>query len=115
MSAHGTARRPADSLPEWLDAGRRIGCVLGGEVGVLVVLTDQGELRASYGSRMLGAVARDRTRVPEPGEWVVLQQWSDARVTVEEVLAGPPGRALATVHPLEGRRPGRPSRTGRPG
>ncbi|MCW2846973.1 MAG: GTPase [Marmoricola sp.] len=63
-----------------------VGCVLAREIGVLVVLTDEGPVRASYGARMLGAIARDRSRVPEPGEWVSLHRWSDGPVTVESTL-----------------------------
>jgi hypothetical protein len=65
------------------------GCVLAREIGVLVVLTDEGPVRASYGARMLGAIARDRSRVPEPGEWVALRRWSDGPVTVEGTMAPP--------------------------
>ena len=66
-----------------------VGCVLAREIGVLVVLTDQGPVRASYGARMLGAIARDRSKVPEPGEWVGLRRWSDGPVTVESSMAPP--------------------------
>ena len=52
---------------------REVGCVVARDVGVLVVLTDSGTVRATYGVRMLGAIARDRSRVPEPGEWVELK------------------------------------------
>ena len=81
---------------------QKVGCVLAREIGVLVVLTDVGPLRASYGARMLGQVARDRTCVPEPGEWVVLRQWYDGPVTVEAVLNRRPPR-LAQVLPLHPR------------
>ncbi len=66
-----------------------VGCVLRQEVGVLVVLTDGGPLRATYGARMLAAVARDRGCVPEPGEWVALRRWSDGPVTVEGTVYRP--------------------------
>jgi hypothetical protein len=71
--------------------------VLAGETGVLVVLTDAGPVRASYGARMLCAIARDRSRSPQAGEWVTLRRWSDGPVTVEDVLTRP---ALAKVLPL---------------
>ena len=74
------------------------------EIGVLVVLTDVGQVRASYGPRMLGEIARDRSRLPEPGEWVTLRRWYDGPVTVERTLARPPvagtDHVLATVLPL---------------
>ena len=70
------------------------------EIGVLVVLTDDGPVRASYGARMLGAIARDRSRCPEAGEWVTLRRWCDGPVTVEDVLTRPAAPALAKVLPL---------------
>ena len=77
-----------------------MGCVLAGETGVLVVLTDDGPVRASYGARMLCAIARDRGCSPQAGEWVTLRRWSDGPVTVEAVLTRP---ALAKVLPLRRR------------
>jgi hypothetical protein len=78
-----------------------VGCVLARETGVLVVLTDNGPVRASYGARMLCAIARDRSRSPETGEWVTVRRWCDGPVTVEDVLTRPyRSPALATVLPL---------------
>ena len=83
-----------------------MGCVLGHTLGVLVVLTDCGQVRASYGARMLGALARDRSAAPEPGEWVVLRRWPDGPVTVEDIVYRPSvGSGLATVLPLRRRAP----------
>ena len=73
--------------------------MLAHETGVLVVLTDVGPVRASYGARMLEQIARDRSRVPEPGEWVVLRRWYDGPVTVEAALTPRPSR-IAPVVPL---------------
>ena len=73
-----------------------MGCVLRMETGVAVVLTDDGERRASYGPRMLAAVARDRGHEPKPGDWVTCRTWPDGRVTLEECLTGP----LAPVVPI---------------
>ena len=85
-----------------------VGCVLGLEVGVLVVLTDRGPVRATYGARMLTALARDRSCAPEPGEWVTLRRWPDGPVTVEGLVWHPPaGTDLAPVLPLRPRRPRR--------
>ncbi len=70
------------------------------EIGILVVLTDDGRVRASYGAHVLGLLARDRSRVPEPGEWVVLRRWDDGPVTVERILSRPPSETLAPVVPL---------------
>ena len=82
-----TAARAARPQPE-------VGCVLARELGVLVVLTDHGPVRATYGARMLEALARDRSHVPAPGEWVVLRWWCDGPVTVESGLtqSSPPRR-----------------------
>jgi hypothetical protein len=78
-----------------------VGCVLARETGVLVVLTDNGPVRASYGARMLCAIARDRSRAPVAGEWVTVHRWCDGPVTVEDVLTRPyRSSALATVLPL---------------
>jgi hypothetical protein len=65
-----------------------------------VVLTDVGRVRATYGAHMLGQLVRDRSRVPEPGEWVILRRWYDGPVTVERTLSRPPSESLATVVPL---------------
>ena len=61
-------------------------------------------MRATYGARVLGEIARDRSRVPAPGEWVTLRRWSDGPVTVEATHGRRPAPALAEVVPL---RPGR--------
>ncbi|MCW2780625.1 MAG: putative GTPase [Marmoricola sp.] len=63
-----------------------VGCVVGIDTGVATVLTDRGELRASYGGAMLCAIARDRSVLPSRGDWVVLRQWTDDRVTIEARL-----------------------------
>ena len=86
-----------------------VGCVLARETGVLLVLTDAGPVRASYGARMLGAIARDRSGVPEPGDWVTLRRWCDGPVTVEGSYSRPP-RPLAPVLPLRGCRARDPAR-----
>jgi hypothetical protein len=89
-----------------------VGCVLAREIGVLVVLTDDGPVRASYGARMLGAIARDRSRSPEAGEWVTVRRWCDGPVTVEDVLTRPYRPPLAKVLPLHaGRLPRNPGST----
>lgn len=77
-----------------------VGCVLVHEIGVLVVLTDDGPVRATYGAAMLGRIARDRGCVPQPGEWVALRRWYDGPVTVQRTLTRP----LAPVVLLRPRR-----------
>ncbi len=87
-----TAAQAAHPDPE-------VGCVLGCQTGTLVVLTDDGPQRATYGAKMLGTICRDRSGAPAPGEWVTLRRWSDGPVTVEDVLLTQ-SRALAQVLPL---------------
>ncbi len=89
--------------------------MLAREIGVLVVLTDDGPVRASYGARMLGAIARDRSRSPEAGEWVTVRRWCDGPVTVEE-RPDPalPAARLATVLPLHRNRRARTRRLAQP-
>lgn len=81
-----TAQRAAP-LDPW------VGCVVGIETGVALVLTDLGEVRASYGGGMLARIARDRSILPRPGDWVVLRRWPDRRVTLEAPMHRPPGCA----------------------
>lgn len=61
----------------------RLGCVVSVEAGVAVVLTDVGEVRATFGGGMLCRIARDRSCLPGPGDWVVLRAWPDGPMTVE--------------------------------
>jgi hypothetical protein len=79
-----------------------VGCVVRIETGVALVLTDHGERRASYGARMLSDVARDRSRAPQPGDWVTLLTWPDGRVTLEECLTAA-STASAAVLPFRRR------------
>jgi hypothetical protein len=45
---------------------------------------------------MLCRIARDRSCLPEPGDWVALRSWCDGRVTVAGLMQQP----LAAVVPL---------------
>ena len=74
MSAQRVAR-----LDPW------VGCVVGCEAGIARVLTDRGEVRASYSGLMLCRIARDRGCAATAGDWVVLRRWPDDRVTIEDV------------------------------
>lgn len=77
-----------------------VGCVIGGEPGVAIVLTDAGEVRASYGGGMLCKIARDRGCVPSAGDWVVLRRWTDDRVTIEGAWPHRPRHAeVIQLHP----------------
>ena len=80
-----------------------VGCVVSCETGVVVVLTDDGPLRATYGAKLLGRIARDRSCMPGPGDWVALRRWSDGPLTVEHCLARRDPQ-LAPVVPLRRRR-----------
>lgn len=79
----------------------RVGVVLTVRTGVLDVLADGGRVRATLDGSMLAAVARDRSAMPVPGDWVRLRTWPDGRVSVVGPLCP---RRGATVVPL--RRPG---------
>jgi len=77
------------------------GCVVDVEPGVFTVLAetrgDTVEIRATLDGRMLGVVARDRSRMPEKGDWVTLRRWPDHHVTVTSVIRpeiSPPARVL---------------------
>ncbi|MGH3413095.1 MAG: hypothetical protein ACRDPH_08465 [Marmoricola sp.] len=78
-----------------------VGCVVGVETGVFEVLTDRGTVRASLAGRMLAVVARDRSRLPEAGDWVVLQRWCDGCITVAATCG--PRSGGARVLPLRRR------------
>ncbi len=88
--------RAADSRP---------GRVLGVSEGVATVLTEDGPVRAGCGGGLLRAVAADPEQAPCAGDWVVLRDWPDRRVTLERVLPRhgtllrepPPGPLAANV------------------
>ncbi|GAA2717226.1 ribosome small subunit-dependent GTPase A [Micromonospora olivasterospora] len=54
--------------------------------GVCTVLDADGPVRATLGAAVLAAAARDLTRLPCAGDWVLLRTWPDGPVTVEAVL-----------------------------
>ncbi|MEU4643247.1 ribosome small subunit-dependent GTPase A [Micromonospora sp. NPDC023814] len=54
--------------------------------GVCTVLCADGPVRATLGGAVLAAAARDLTRLPCAGDWVLLGTWPDRNVTVEAVL-----------------------------
>ncbi|KUL24825.1 ribosome small subunit-dependent GTPase A [Actinoplanes awajinensis] len=62
------------------------GRVLRADRGVSTVLTATGVTRASLGGNALIETARDPSRLPCAGDWVVLRDWPDRRVTLELVL-----------------------------
>jgi ribosome biogenesis GTPase len=66
--------------------------------GVCTVIAAEGTLRASLGGSLLAVVAKDPTRLPCAGDWVVVRAWPDDRVTIEAVL----GRRTAVVRASAG-------------
>ncbi|BCY06717.1 ribosome small subunit-dependent GTPase A [Actinoplanes sp. L3-i22] len=62
------------------------GRVLRADRGVSTVLTANGVTRAGLGGGALLEAARDPSRLPCAGDWVVLRNWPDRRVTLELVL-----------------------------
>ncbi|SCL69684.1 ribosome biogenesis GTPase [Micromonospora citrea] len=66
--------------------GRRPGRVARVDRGVCTVLCADGPVRATLGGAVLAAAARDLTRLPCAGDWVLLGAWPDGNVTVEAVL-----------------------------
>jgi ribosome biogenesis GTPase / thiamine phosphate phosphatase len=74
-------------LARWAaTADSRVGRVLHVERGIATLLTEAGEVRASYGGRLLGWIASDSTAAPCVGDWAVLRDWPDRRVTVELIV-----------------------------
>ncbi|WFE57034.1 ribosome small subunit-dependent GTPase A [Micromonospora sp. WMMD712] len=67
-------------------AGRRPGRVARVDRGVCTVLDADGPVRATLGAAVLADAARDLTRLPCAGDWVLLRTWPDGPVTVESVL-----------------------------
>jgi ribosome biogenesis GTPase len=53
--------------------------------GVVVVLSERGPLRCTYSGRLLGRVAADPAQAPCAGDWCVVQEWPDHRLTVVDV------------------------------
>ena len=78
---------------------RWVGCVVSLAPGVLTVLTDAGEVRATLDGVLLAAVARDRTQLPTPGDWVHLRSWPDGLVTVLTTIR-PAANSCAKVLPF---------------
>ncbi|GGL95542.1 MULTISPECIES: ribosome small subunit-dependent GTPase A [Micromonospora] len=73
------------SLP-YRRTGRRPGRVTRVDRGVCTVLGADGPVRATLGGAVLADAARDLTRLPCVGDWVLLGAWPDGRATIETVL-----------------------------
>jgi ribosome biogenesis GTPase len=79
-------------------ADASVGRVVRVDRGLVSVLTDAGPLRASIGGALLARMAKDPTEGPCTGDWCVLREWPDHRVTVERVLP----RRTAVVRAVAG-------------
>ncbi|WP_422774201.1 ribosome small subunit-dependent GTPase A [Plantactinospora sp. WMMC1484] len=62
------------------------GRVVRAERGICTLLGPHGTLRASLGGGVLAAAARDAVELPCAGDWVLVRNWPDQRLTVEIVL-----------------------------
>jgi ribosome biogenesis GTPase len=66
--------------------GDRPGRVLRADRGVCTVLTAGGAVRASVAGAVLARAAREPETLPCAGDWLVVREWPDDRMTVEAVL-----------------------------
>ncbi len=74
-------------LGRWASArDALLGRVARAEQGILVVLSERGPLRCSYGGGLLATVAADPGCAPCTGDWCVVREWPHHRLTVERVL-----------------------------
>ncbi|MEE6311933.1 ribosome small subunit-dependent GTPase A [Plantactinospora veratri] len=64
----------------------RPGRVVRADRGICTVLGAGGLVRASLGGGVLIAAARDAVNLPCAGDWVLVRDWPDRRLTVEAVL-----------------------------
>ncbi|QSB16417.1 ribosome small subunit-dependent GTPase A [Natronosporangium hydrolyticum] len=68
------------------DSDHYPGRVLRADRGVCTVLTASGIVRASVAGAVLSAAGGDPTVLPGAGDWVVVREWPDERITAEAVL-----------------------------
>lgn len=67
-------------------ADATVGRVVRVDRGVATVLTEAGVVRASYGADLLCLMATDSTAAPCTGDWCVVRDWPDNRVTLDQLL-----------------------------
>lgn len=67
-------------------ADATIGRVVCVDRGVATVLTERGPVRACAGADVLADMAHDATAAPCTGDWVVVRDWPDHRLTIHTVL-----------------------------
>jgi ribosome biogenesis GTPase len=67
-------------------ADAHLGRVVRVDRGLASVLTEDGPLRTSIGGGLLGRMAQDPTEGPSTGDWCVVREWADHRLTLERLL-----------------------------
>lgn len=63
-----------------------LGRVVRVDRGLASVLTEDGPHRTSIGGALLGRMANDPTEGPCTGDWCVVREWADHRLTIERLL-----------------------------
>ncbi len=67
-------------------ADAHLGRVVRVDRGLASVLTESGPHRATVGGALLGRMAKDPTEGPCTGDWCVLREWPDHRLTLERIV-----------------------------
>jgi ribosome biogenesis GTPase len=74
-------------MDRWATAAdARLGRVVRVDRGLASVLTETGPHRAGIGGALLSRMAADPTEGPCTGDWCVLREWPDQRLTLERLL-----------------------------
>jgi ribosome biogenesis GTPase len=74
-------------MAAWAAAGdAHLGRVVRVDRGLASVLTEDGPHRTGIGGALLGRMANDPTEGPCTGDWCVVREWPDHRLTVERLL-----------------------------
>jgi ribosome biogenesis GTPase len=74
------------ATPYLTAADTSLGRVVRVDRGLTSVLTETGPVRVGAGGGLLAEIAKDPTEGPCTGDWCVLREWPDHRVTLERVL-----------------------------
>jgi len=74
------------AAPGVAPADATVGRVVRVDRGLTSLLTETGPVRASLGGGLLARMAADPMEQPCTGDWCVLREWADRRLTVERVL-----------------------------
>lgn len=67
-------------------ADATMGRVVRVDGGIARVLTEEGPVRASFGASLLSQMSANASASPCAGDWCVVREWPDRRVTLETVL-----------------------------